>query len=131
MSEASKLVASQDYQQFLKDLKNRITQPQVRAGLAVNRELVLLYWQTGRDILKNQKERGWGTKTIDYLSTDLQRAFPGMKGFSTRNLKYMRAFAQAWSDDQIVQEVLAQITWYHNVALIEKIRLMEERLWYA
>ncbi len=131
MSEDSKLITSHDYQQFLKALKNRITQAQVRAGLAVNRELVLLYWQTGLDILTTQQEQGWGAKTIDYLSADLQRALPSMKGFSTRNLKYMRAFAEAWSDEEIVQALLAQITWYHNIALIEKLSAKEERIWYA
>ena len=60
-----------------------------------------------------------------------RREFPGMEGFSPRNLKYMRAFAQAWFEEAIVQEVLAQITWYHNLTLIEKLKEREERLWYA
>ncbi len=96
------------YDSFLEDLKDRIRHAQVRAGLSVNRELILLYWSIGRDILARQKNQGWGTKVIDRLAKDLRKAFPEMTGFSPRSLKYMRAFAEAWPDDAIVQAVLAQ-----------------------
>jgi predicted nuclease of restriction endonuclease-like (RecB) superfamily len=119
------------YAQFLADLKSRIRSAQVRASLSVNRELVLLYWQIGRDILYRQERESWGAKVIDRLATDLKRAFPDMKGFSPRNLKYMRAFAEAWPEESIVQGVLAQITWYHNVAILEKLAKSEDRIWYA
>lgn len=119
------------YSLLLSELKERIQTAQVRAAIAVNRELVLLYWQMGRMILDRQKAAGWGAKVIDQLSKDLGREFPDMKGFSSRNLKYMRAFAEAYPDVAIVQEVLAQITWYHNLALLEKLKSTEERLWYA
>jgi predicted nuclease of restriction endonuclease-like (RecB) superfamily len=104
------------YDTLLRDLKNQIRQAQVRAALAVNRELVLLYWRMGREILTRQRAEGWGAKVIDRLSADLRREFPEMKGFSVRNLKYMRAFGEANPDEAIVQEALAQITWYHNIA---------------
>ena len=128
---AKDLLNPKDYETFLLDLKSRIRTAQVRAALAVNRDLVLLYWQIGRDILARQQQQGWGAKVIDSLAKDLQREFPEMKGFSSRNLKYMRAFAQSYADEQIVQEVLAQVTWYHNIALLEKLKSPEERLWYA
>src|SRR5271157_3591483 len=119
------------YDAFLKDLKERIRSAQTRAALAVNRELVLLYWGIGTDILNRQTQHGWGAKVIDRLAGDMRRAFPEMSGFSPRNLKYMRAFAEAWPDEQIVQAPLAQITWYHNIALVEKLNAPAERLWYA
>jgi len=119
------------YEDFLRDLKRRIRAAQLSAVLAVNRELVLLYWQIGRDIIDRQGKRGWGAKIIENLSADLRAEFPEMQGFSPRNLKYMRAFAEAWPDRSIVQAALAQITWYHNIALIEKTKSTEERLWYA
>jgi predicted nuclease of restriction endonuclease-like (RecB) superfamily len=112
-------------------MKERIHRAQVKAALAVNRELVLLYWQMGREILTRQQYEGWGAKVIGRLAADLKREFPEMKGFSSRNLTYMRAFAEAYPDEQIVQEVLAQITWYHNIALIDKLKSLDERLWYA
>jgi predicted nuclease of restriction endonuclease-like (RecB) superfamily len=112
-------------------LKERIQSAQGRAALAVNRELVILYWQVGHDILVEQRRRGWGAKVIDQLAADLRHAFPGTKGFSPRNLKYMRAFAEAWPDQEIVQESLAQISWYQNITLLEKLETAEERAWYA
>jgi len=76
------------YADWLADLKGRIHTAQQRATLAVNRELVLLYWQIGRDILARQAEQGWGAKVIERLAHDLRAAFPEMKGFSPRNLKW-------------------------------------------
>lgn len=119
------------YADWLVDLKGRIHAAQQRATLAVNRELVLLYWQIGRDILERQAAQGWGARVIDRLAHDLRAAFPDMKGFSPRNLKYMRAFAQAWPDAAFVQEVLAQLPWYHHLALLDKLPGPETRKWYA
>jgi predicted nuclease of restriction endonuclease-like (RecB) superfamily len=119
------------YGRWLAELKERIHTARQRASLAVNQELVLLYWRIGRDILARQAEQGWGARVIDRLSHDLRAAFPEMKGFSSRNLKYMRAFAAAWDDAAIVQELLAQLPWYHLVTLLDKLNTPEERLWYA
>jgi len=119
------------YGDWLIDLKNRIHNAQQRATLAVNSELVLLNWQIGQDILTRQTQQGWGTKVIDRLAQDLRAAFPDMKGFSPRNLKYMRAFAGAWPDAEFVQEVLAQLPWYHQIALLDKLSSPETRRWYA
>ncbi|WP_262984638.1 DUF1016 N-terminal domain-containing protein [Nostoc sp. PA-18-2419] len=69
----------------------------------------MLYWQIGRDILNHQQQQGWGAKVINRLATDLRKAFPEMKGFSRTNLMYMRAFAEAYPDEQIVQQVVEQI----------------------
>ena len=118
------------YPELLADLKGRIRSAQVGAALCVNRELVLLYWQMGRSILRRQGEEGWGAKVIDRLSVDLRREFPEMKGFSPRNLKYMRAFAEAWEDDGFVQQVAAQIPWFHNCVILDKLKDRAEREWY-
>jgi len=119
------------YAQFLNDLKRRIQAAQVRASLAVNRELVLLYWQMGRDIVERQQRERWGAKVIDRLAVDLKRAFPDMKGFSPRNLKYMRAFAEAWPDENFVQQVVAQMPWGHNVRVLDYVKDPREREWYV
>ncbi|QQS07051.1 MAG: DUF1016 family protein [Fibrobacterota bacterium] len=119
------------YTEWLTDLKSRIHAAQQRATLAVNRELVLVYWQIGRDILDRQARQGWGAKVIDRLAEDLRAAFPNMKGFSPRNLKYMRAFAEAWPDAEFVQGVLAQLPWYHHLALLDKVDSSDSRRWYA
>jgi len=118
------------YEQLLSDLKNRITSARTRAALAVNRELIILYWQIGHDILERQKRDGWGSKVIERLANDLRHEFPDMKGFSPRNLKYMRKFAAAWSDEQFVQQAAAQIPWFHNCVVLDKLKELTEREWY-
>ncbi len=120
----------ENYVVFLQSLKERIRQAQIKAALAVNAELVLLYWQIGHEILHRQQQEGWGTKVIDRLAQDLKREFPDMSGFSSRNLKYMRAFAEAWPDQQTVHQASAQIPWKHNCVLLEKVKDYQERLWY-
>jgi predicted nuclease of restriction endonuclease-like (RecB) superfamily len=119
-----------DYQQFLGELKERIRNAQIRAVIAINRELVLLYWQIGRDILHRQQQQGWGAKVINNLASDLQKAFPEMKGFSSRNLKYMRSFAETYPDFEFVQQVVAQIPWGHNVRILDTVKDANEREWY-
>jgi predicted nuclease of restriction endonuclease-like (RecB) superfamily len=119
------------YQELLSELKERLTSAQVRAALAVNRELVLLYWRIGRDILERQTRAGWGSKVVERLSKDLRLAFPGMKGLSRANLMYMRAFAEAYPDEAIVQQAVGQIPWGHNLLLLDRVKDPETRLWYA
>ena len=120
-----------DYAEFIKELKTRIRQGRTKAVLAANAALVMMYWEIGVSILTKQRESGWGAKVIDRMSHDLKDEFPDMKGFSPRNLKYMRKFAATWPDNEIVQAPLAQISWYHNLALLEKLSEPELRIWYA
>jgi predicted nuclease of restriction endonuclease-like (RecB) superfamily len=119
------------YAEMLGEIKLRIQQERLRVVMAANSAMVLLYWDIGRLILERQEAEGWGARVVDRLSEDLRGTYPDMKGLSPRNLKYMRAFAAAWPDGEIVQEALAQIPWYHNIALLDKLNGREERLWYA
>lgn len=119
------------YAAILGEIKERIRAERLRVVMAANVAMVILYWDIGRMILDRQEKEGWGAKVIDRLSADLRKAFPDMQGLSPRNLKYMRAFAAAWPQKEIVQEPLAQIPWYHHIALLQKCRSREERLWYA
>ena len=118
------------YMELLEDLKRRIREARVRAALSVNRELVLLYWHIGREILKRQKQEGWGAKVIERLARDLRREFPDMKGLSRANLFYMRAFAEAYPDEQFVQQLAGQLPWWHNVVIFTKIKDPALREWY-
>ncbi len=124
-------LSADSYGRFLDDIKETIQRARLRAATAVNRELVILYWQIGRNILRRQQQDGWGAKVIERLSKDLKQAYPEMKGFSRSNLLYMRAFAQSFPDETVIQAVLGQITWYHNITLLDKLKTNEERLWYA
>lgn len=121
----------EDYATILGAIKERIRSERLRVVMAANASMVLLYWDIGQTILMRQKEEGWGAKVIDRLSADLREAFPEMQGLSPRNLKYMRAFALAWQDREIVQQLAAQIPWFHNCVLLDKIAEQEVRLWYA
>ena len=164
-SKSSKPVAAlpPDYAPLLSEIKARVQAARIKAGLAANRELLKLYWDIGRLILDRQQKEGWGAKVIDRLSADLQNEFPGQQGFSPRNLKYMRTFAEAWPErlivqppvaqlperksepsivqaslarvpesmSPIVQAPLAQLPWYHHLALLDKLDSPTDRLWYA
>jgi predicted nuclease of restriction endonuclease-like (RecB) superfamily len=141
----ARLVALPDgYDAFLRDLKERIRTAQLRAALAVNRELLALYWHIGQQIVERQQAEGWGNAVIDRLGADLQTAFPGLSGFSRTNVYRMRAFylsyhsaqpivpqAVGQSGEGPVPHPLADIPWGHNVLLIEKLKDPAERLWYA
>jgi predicted nuclease of restriction endonuclease-like (RecB) superfamily len=121
---------AQFYDRFVDGIKERIRTAQVKAALAANAQLVLHYWEIGRDILASQKREGWGAKVIDRLASDLQREFPKLSGYSARNLKYMRAFAEAWPDGEIVQQLVAQIPWGQNCVLLDRLKDNEIRAFY-
>ena len=104
------------YANLLASLKKRIQQERIKTVLSANCAMLMLYWDIGASILERQQTEGWGAKVIDRLSFDLKEAFPDMKGFSSRNLKYMRKFAESWRDRQLVQRTVALIPWRSNLA---------------
>jgi len=133
-----------DYAVFFESLKHRVQQAQTRAVLSVNRELIQLYWDIGRSIVERQEREGWGKGVVDRLASDIQKAFPGIQGFSPRNVWRMRAFFLAYRelpanlpqpasdfDSPILPQPAAEIPWFHNVILLEKLKDPAERLWYA
>ncbi len=120
----------QDYAAALQAIKKRIQAERVRVVLAANSAMILLYWDIGSMILERQKHAGWGARIIDRLSADLLRAFPEMRGFSPRNLKYMRAFAAACPTRAIVQQAAAQLPWFHHCLLLDRIPDAASRAWY-
>jgi predicted nuclease of restriction endonuclease-like (RecB) superfamily len=121
----------EDYADWLAEIKGRVTVARQRAVLAANAELVQLYWQIGHELLQRQQSGQWGDKVLDRLSRDLRVAFPGMKGFSSRNLKYMRYFAENCPRQAIGQQPAAQLPWFHIVTLLTKLPSVEVRDWYA
>ena len=120
-----------EYSDFLSALIKKVSETRIKTVLDANSSMILLYWNIGDMILKKQNEYGWGAKVIDRISFDLKKKFPEMKGFSPRNLKYMRKFAEVWKDKAIVQQVVAQIPWHSNIVLLEKLTDNESRIWYA
>jgi predicted nuclease of restriction endonuclease-like (RecB) superfamily len=142
-----------DYRSLLRDIKSRIRAAQIRASLSVNRELIELYWDVGEMIVNRQRIEGWGKSIVDRIAADLQKDFPGIEGFSPRNIWRMRAFYVAWAGDkpqrtvakggqkgparlaprekQFLPQAVAEIPWGHNVTLVEKLKDSVQRTWYA
>ncbi|MBN9392128.1 MAG: DUF1016 family protein [Chloroflexi bacterium] len=121
-----KITSDYQYHAFLNQIRSEIQSSRTRAALAVNSELIYHYWRLGKEIGQKFEEQGWGTKIIDKLAHDLDQ-----KGYSPRNLRYMRAFAQAWPVEEILQQVVAKLPWGHNVRLLEYCKSGTEREWYA
>lgn len=131
-----------DYKDWTEFISNKIKIAQTQTALKVNADMLVLYWEIGSSIIEKQRQNGWGSRVIDLLSADLAKNFPENKGFSVRNLKYMRAFAEAYpqfpimqvplaqSENEFVQVPLAQITWYHHISLLSKVKDTTERAFY-
>ena len=129
-------VITKEYAHVLSNLKKQIKEAQVKAALSVNKELLKLYWSIGRTIAEKQEANGWGTSVVEKLVKDLQKAFPGISGFSHRNIFRMKAFFLAYSKvpqavAQIEDLAIFSIPWGHNAVLLEKIKDYNQRLWYA
>jgi len=122
------LINNNEYFQILENIKAQIKSAQYKAVLGANAEQIILYWNIGNVIIKNTK---YGNKFIDNLARDIKADFPKSKGYSVRNLKYMRKFAELVNNFEIVQKVSALFTWSHNVALMDKTKGIAEYLWYA
>lgn len=101
----------QSYVELINEIKQKVKTTQIKAALSANSQMIMLYWEIGKKIMIEQGKRNWGDKVIEKISHDLSSSFPEMKGFSKRNLLYMRKFALTFPEILIVQEVLAQITW--------------------
>jgi predicted nuclease of restriction endonuclease-like (RecB) superfamily len=126
------LARFEGYEDFLRGIKERIQTTQVRAALSLSRELTLLYWHIGREIAERQARDGWGAKVVERLAADLKAAFPGVEGFSRTNLLYMRAFAEAYSTEAIVHQLVdnSPLPWRHFISLLDKVKNGEKRAWY-
>ena len=142
-----------NYESILTNIKEKIKRARVNANIALNASMLNIYWEIGNFILSQQGNEGWGSKVVERLAKDLKSEFPDMKGFSSRNLKYMRAFAEAYpqfgshnepfkfvqgslaqinekDSNELMQELLAQITWYHHITLINKVKDIKTRFFY-
>lgn len=122
------LMNSNEYLNIVESIKQEIRTAQYRATVSVNRELLVLYHSIGEVI---NEHKTWGNKFVENLAADIKISFPDATGYSVRNLKYMAKFALRFPDKEIVQAALAQITWYHHIALMDKVKSADEHIWYA
>lgn len=138
MNAKTALTLPENYPMFLEEVKARIQQSQIKAAVAVNQELIKLHWWLGKEIVNRQETEKWGSQVINRFCKDIQSGFPGLKGFSRSNVFYMRTFFKSY---EIVQQAAGQlesppdfclnIPWWHNVILIDKLKDLQEREWYA
>jgi predicted nuclease of restriction endonuclease-like (RecB) superfamily len=130
MAKRKELVDTSSYTKVFELVKADIQQSQLRAALAVTKELILLYWRIGKVLSDKTKSEGWGAKTLERLARDIKMHFPDIYGFSIRNLQYMRKFAESCRDDNYAAAA-AQIPWGHNMLLLDKIPDdPAQRAWY-
>ncbi len=119
-----------DYAETLSEIKRRIQHERLRVVLTANAAMVQLYWDIGRMILDRQQREGWGARVIDRLAADLLAGNPDMKGFSARNLLFMRSFAEACPDAEKVKQLVSQLPWGHVIRLLQRVKEPEVREWY-
>lgn len=136
LAKKSASLNTKKYKSFIESLKSKIQKAQLNAALSVNKELIKLYFEIGRAIVEQQKDEGWGANVVEKIGEDLQNMFPGMQGFSVRNISRMRAFYRAYENlPQAVAELESapffSIPWGHNIVILEKIKNLQERLWYV
>ena len=124
------IIDNNEYQQWLQQLCTEIDKQRLKAAMQLNAATLQHYWWLGNDIIRQQKEQGWGAKVIDQLSVDLQKRYGNDSGYSIRNLKYMKQFAEEYPDFPFVQVPLAQITWYHHISMLPKVKDMALRAFY-
>ena len=128
----SEITHHTDYRQALAAIKQRIQTSQTRAVLAVNAELLGLYWEIGRQLAVWQRERSWGAAVVEQMALDLQATYPGMKGFSRTSLFAMRQFYAFFSPQfEVVPQPVGQMPWGHVRTLLAKVKSVEEVLIYA
>ena len=126
------IINDHEYLEFIYDVKHRVHKAQIKAAVSVNKELLSLYWDIASQIVEKQKKSTWGNKFIEQISMDLQKEFPDMKGFSLRNLQYMRQWYFFWSKSPlIVQQLVAQIPWGHNLVILSTSKSKEKALFYV
>jgi predicted nuclease of restriction endonuclease-like (RecB) superfamily len=137
-------IVPKNYSALFEEIKSRIHTAQIKAAISVNRELIKLYWHIGESIVERQRKEGWGKSVVERLSQDIQKAFPGISGFSSQNLWYMRAFYSAWTeaisnlqqpvgelDGKNLPQAVGDLPWGHNLQLLSKLKDPARRLWYA
>lgn len=130
MSTNNVSLASTEYQNFRDEITKRIRSAQYEALKAVNKEMIALYWEIGRRIAEQQTTLGWGKSVVENLSKDIQKEFPGIKGFSARNMWDMARFYSEYQSNEILQPLVAEISWSKHIVILTKCKETQQRLFY-
>lgn len=130
MNNNTNVSETQEYSRFLSEIKSRIRSAQYEAMKAVNKEMIALYWELGKRIYEQQNLLGWGRSVVENLSKDIQKEFPGLQGFSARNIWYMAQFYSEYNSDPFLQPLVAEISWSKHIAIMTKCKNTQERQFY-
>ena len=122
------MLEDKNYLDILSQIKNELNNTKQKVIISANKELILMYYRIG---LKLKDNNNWGSSFIDNLAKDLKTTYPNVKGMSARNLRYMQKFATIYENNEFLQEVLAKLTWYHNIILMDRVKELEKKKWYA
>ncbi|MFH0764161.1 MAG: PDDEXK nuclease domain-containing protein [Candidatus Omnitrophota bacterium] len=130
MKTRSVIFIGKEYTKFLNEIKSKILHAQIKTSHALNKELIKLYWDIGKEISTRQKKCRWGNSIVKALAGDLQKAFPCIRGFSERNVWNMRRFYEEYHNEPILQQLVAELPWGHNLLIMEKMSDADEREYY-
>ena len=130
MSTHNVSLASTEYQNFRDEITKRIRSAQYEALKAVNKDMIALYWEIGRRIAEQQTTLGWGKSVVENLSKDIQKEFPGIKGFSARNMWDMARFYAEYQSNEILQPLVAEISWSKHIVILTKCKETQQRQFY-
>ena len=122
------MLEDKNYLDILSQIKNEVNNTKQKVIVSANKELILMYYRIG---IKLKENNSWGSSFIDNLAKDLKITYPNIKGMSARNLRYMKKFATIYENNEFLQEVLAKLTWYHNIILMDRVKELEAKKWYA
>ena len=132
MSQEVEIIKNNEYKEFFTLIKTEIQNAQIKASIAVNIELLKLYWNIAEMIVEKQEKSSWGDRILENISIDLKKEFPDLKGFSKRNLELMRKWYKYWSlEDSITKQLVSQIPWGHNIIINQKIKNQKEAIFYV
>ena len=130
MTEKNSSILSPEYLNFKNEITARIRSAQYEALKAVNKEMIALYWEVGKRITEQQTALGWGKSVVENLSRDIQKEFPGIKGFSARNIWDMARFYAEYQSDEILRTLLAEISWSKHIVILTKCKETQQRQFY-
>lgn len=123
-------ITAADYNQFLNEIKEKIASSRFNAYRGLNRRLIKLYWEIGKNIVDRQEKYGWGKSIVEKLSKDLKQEFPSTKGYSSQNLWYMRQLYLEYKDHPNLQQLVGEIPWGQNLAILSRLKNASEREFY-
>jgi len=130
MASRKETIVKSDYLQFLKEIKEKIISSRINVYRGLNRGLIKLYWEIGKNIVERQEKFGWGRSVVEKLSNDLQKEFSSVKGYSVQNLWYMRQFYLEYKDFPNLQQLVGEIPWGQNLVIMSRVKSKKEREFY-